>query len=272
MSFKNWPMLWKVFSLLILLSAAGIAGIAYTTHQITLVDDLASAIINGPSASVTYMTRSNRYAITIEMSIYKSILADNEADDAAATQQRNDMVRLYHEQTDLAKRATPNFAADIDAIVQRLDNAVTTACATALKLANTDNSKDGIAKANVEMAQTCGPAIDAVSKASTALNAKFAAAKDHQNDAVAAVAAWTAWSSLIGFLVATAAVLAVAFVAVRTGVVAPVQASIGVMAALGRGELADSVPGTERDDEVGAIAKSLETLRGQLQEAERQRN
>ncbi|MDR3374923.1 MAG: HAMP domain-containing methyl-accepting chemotaxis protein [Ancalomicrobiaceae bacterium] len=271
MSFKNWPMLWKVLSLLILLACAGLIGITYTARQITVVDALDSAIIDGPAAATTFMSRANRYALVTELSIYKNILADNEADDAMATQARADAVRLYHDQAALAKKASPQFAAEINAIEQRFDNAVAGACGNAVKLAIGDNSKEGMSKANAEMSKACAPELDDLIKTSSAMNSKFIAEKDRQNAEATAVAVWSERSSLTGFILATAAVLAIAFFAVRIGVVAPLRSSMTVMAALGRGELSNAVPGTDRGDEIGAMSKTLETLRGQLQEAERMR-
>lgn len=67
---------------------------------------------------------------------------------------------------------------------------------------------------------------------------------------------------------AIVAVITLAVFVVRSSVVAPVRGAIEVMASLGKGELHVNVTGTERRDEVGSIAQSLMTLRGQLQVAE----
>ncbi len=71
-----------------------------------------------------------------------------------------------------------------------------------------------------------------------------------------------------GIALATLAVLALAILLVRSGIVRPIGAMIATMAGLGRGELDKKVDGTERKDEIGNLANGLEVLRVQLQEAE----
>ena len=118
------------------------------------------------------------------------------------------------------------------------------------------------AKAVKAMETGCSPQLEEIRQANLDINNRLIAIKDAQNQDISALAAWTSTISLIGLALATAIILGLAFVMVRAGVVRPIQTSIGVMGALGRGELQAPVPGTDRRDEVGSIAKALEILRG----------
>ena len=75
MSFKNWPMVWKVTSLLLALAIAGIAGIFYATNKITVIDALDSAIIDGPATATYNLARANRYVALTAVGIFRNIVA-----------------------------------------------------------------------------------------------------------------------------------------------------------------------------------------------------
>ncbi|TBW33410.1 methyl-accepting chemotaxis protein [Siculibacillus lacustris] len=271
MSYKNWPMIWKVVSLLLVLASAGMTGITYTTHQITVVDDLDTAIIDGSAAASTSLSRANRMVVAIQLGIYKNIVADNDQANAAAARFTQDAVTGYEAEVGAAKKAYPGISSDIDSVVSQLHALMSGECGGVIREANASTDPVQNAKVATLMEATCSPKLTALVAAASELNKRLIAAKDKQNQEVTVIAAWTSRVSLIGFAVVTFGILAIAFLAVRTGVVAPIRVSMGVMEALGHGDLQTQVPGTDRGDEIGAIAKSLEVLRGQLQVAEKAR-
>jgi methyl-accepting chemotaxis protein len=268
MSFKNWPLMWKVFSLLLILSAASFGGIFYTVHQITVVDDLDTAIINGPAAATTALARSNRYITQFELDIYRTLVAVDAEANAAAVSTINDALKSTYDEFAVAEKAYAPIGSDIAPLVQRLQGLASGACGSVSQQAAQAKSPEDKAKAVKAMETGCSPQLEEIRQANLDINNRLIAIKDAQNQDISALAAWTSTISLIGLALATALILGLAFVMVRAGVVRPIQTSIGVMGALGRGELQAPVPGTDRRDEVGSIAKALEILRGQLQEAE----
>ena len=268
MSFKNWPMIWKVFSLLLLLSAASFAGIIYTTHQITVVDELDTAIIEGPDVAILAMARANRIIVSYKSALYENILATTPDANATATSHANDAIAGFAEQIAIAKQASPDSAADIDGVARKFDAIVSGACGEVGRRASASTTSDENAKVAQLMSESCEGSIRDVFTANDELNKRFVAIKDHQNELVTSIAQWTSRVSLIGLGLTVMAILALAFYMVRTNVVRPIKASIGVMSALGRGDLGAPVPGTERRDEFGDIARALEVLREQLGEAE----
>ncbi len=60
----------------------------------------------------------------------------------------------------------------------------------------------------------------------------------------------------------------VAYWLVRDAIVKPLRRLMFSMDALGEGRLHEDVTGTERKDEVGAMARTLDVLRGHLADAE----
>ncbi len=268
MSFKHWPMIWKVFSLLLVLSAASFVGIIYTTHQITVVDALDSAIIDGPDVAILAMARANRMAVSYQAALYENIVAMTAGANATATGHANDAVAGFAEQMAIAKKATPDVAADIDGVASKFNALVSGPCGEVGREASAATTADDNAKVAQLMNQSCNNALQDVIAANIEVNKRFTATKDQQNQLVSDIALWTSRISLIGFALVSAVILALAFVMVRVNVVRPIKTSIGVMSALGRGDLSAPVPGTDRHDEFGHIAQALEILRGQLGEAE----
>ncbi len=268
MSFKNWPMIWKVFSLLLVLSAASFAGIIYTTHQITVVDDLDTAIIDGPDVAILAMARANRMVVSYQAALYENIVASTAEANATARGHANDAVAGFAEQIAIAKKAAPESATDIDGVARKFDAAVSGACGEVSRQASSATTADDNAKVAQLMNQGCYNGIQDAFAANAEVNKRFVATKDQQNQLVSSIALWTSRISLIGLTLATTAILVLAFFMVRVNVIRPIKASINVMSALGRGDLGAPVPGTERRDEFGHIAQALEILRGQLGEAE----
>ena len=268
MSFKNWPLIWKVFSLLLILSAASFGGIFYTVHQITVVDALNAEVIDGSAAATTSLARSNRYITQYELGIYRTLVATDDQATAAAVRYADDALKSAQDEFSAAETAYPPIAPNIAPLIQRLRDVAAGACASVSQQAVQAKTLEDDAKVVTVMDAICAPPLEEIRQANLEVNNRLIDAKDAQSRKISDLAAWTSAVSLLGLAIATAVILGLAFLMVRAGVVRPIQTSIGVMGALGRGELRAPVPGTDRRDEVGAIAKALEVLRGQLQEAE----
>jgi methyl-accepting chemotaxis protein len=72
-------------------------------------------------------------------------------------------------------------------------------------------------------------------------------------------------------LMATAAIcivagVAVSFLLARRGIVNPIRSLTGIMSDMAAGKLGDSIPGTDRQDEIGEMARALEVFRANEQQ------
>ena len=271
MSFKNWPMVWKVSSLLLALAAAGISGILYTTHQITVIDELDTAIIDGPANASFHFARANRWVAMTQMAILKNVVADSDAANAAAAKKTKDASAGFEAEMAAAKKSYAPFAKDIEAAGDRYHAVMNGACGEIIRRANASTTAEDNAKVAKAMEEACAPGLDEIVAANAKLVDRLVEVKAKQNAEVTDIAAWTSRSTLVGFLLATAIIVGAAVFLVRTGIVGPLRDSMEVMRSLGDGRLSVDIHGAERRDEIGFMARSLETLRGQLREAERLR-
>jgi methyl-accepting chemotaxis protein len=268
MQYRNWPMIWKVVSLLLLLGAASLGGAYYATSQFYVIDDLDTAIIDGPAAAETNMSRSNRFIAMTEAAIYETILARSEEGKAAALRERQADVASYDEQVAIARKLVPQLSDRLDAQVARFHAAIENSCSETIRLANASAAPEGSVAATIEMEKSCKPVLDATIKASSSVNAELAKLKNVQNAETTEIAHRSARLTLSAIAAVIVMLAGLAALVIRSGVVQPIRSMMGVMEALGRGELDGPVSGTDRRDEIGAMARTLETLRVQLRAAE----
>ena len=87
MSFRDWPLIWKVASLLLLLGCTSLAGAYYATAQYSVIDELDSAIIDGPAAANTNLARANRFIIMAQSAIYHNIVETRDEGSVVATKE-----------------------------------------------------------------------------------------------------------------------------------------------------------------------------------------
>ncbi|MFG1401796.1 methyl-accepting chemotaxis protein [Xanthobacter sediminis] len=271
MSFKNWSLTLKVVSLLLLLAILSFGAILYASFQMTVINAVGTAIIEGPAPAAANLARTNRLLRQVDIGLYRLIVADTPAKDEEATQLIEKALEDYKSRVELIKAETPEFAAEMDQLLQRVKGTMAAECGTILRQARTAASAEEIARLGETMRTTCSPKLDALADATTGINKRLTASMEAQHAAATALAHRTAWLLVVGMALGTLAVIALAVFITRRSIVGPVKESMDVMAALGHGSLEVSVPHADRHDEVGAIAKSLVDLRGQLQEAARVR-
>jgi methyl-accepting chemotaxis protein len=264
-------MTWKVVSLLLALGFVSLGGAFYATQQFTVIDDLNDAIITGPAAAAANSARAARFVTTTQSAIYQNIVATTDDGNRAASREREEAIRGFDEQISIGRKLVPSLADRIDAAARQFHAALTGPCGEIIRLANESTTVEGNARASAQMEKACKPAFAETIKAVAGVTDALMALREKMNEESGVIVRSSARLTLGAIFGAILVVVGLAVYLVRGGVVAPIRASMGVMEALGRGELQTTVTGTDRGDEIGAIAKSLELLRSQLQIAEKQR-
>ncbi|PIO97779.1 hypothetical protein CJ014_18660 [Pleomorphomonas carboxyditropha] len=225
-------------------------------------------MLTGISEAATSNVRAGRFAEQIVGVIYSNIVAVTDEQNSLARQRFQEAVAGFDKQIDHIEAAYPDVKSDLDVMSGNMHGALTGACAQTIQLANADSSAAGIAKAGEEMEAKCKPQLQMIIDSMVKLSDKLMAERDRQSDALTASSWWTAEFSMAILVIATLVVLGISVWSLRAGVVRPLNGSLDVMDALGKGELAVAIAGADRRDEVGTIAKALEVLRGQLRTAE----
>lgn len=270
MSFKNLPLIWKVVSLLSLLGMVSLGGALFSAVGMTKIDGEYSRLLDGESKASLAMAQASRYTVSTTSSIYRLISATNTGVAFKVSGLRQRAIEGFKTQLDLARTAMPARADKIDEIGAAFDRAVNTTCQETIALAGGKNPGDSEKAADL-MESSCEPALELVESLIVALNDSNVEIIDKYQADLEKMTSVIIMVMLGGISLALAGVITLAVFLLRRGTVRPLRSMMDVMAAMGRGELDAAITGTERRDEVGAMANSLEVLRGQLAAAERMR-
>ena len=270
MSFKHWSMTWKVVSLLLLLGMTSLAGVFYATQKLVSIDDRYSRLLEEDAKALVRMVRSSRFITQYQLGMANALLAKSEEANAAAAGIREAALKGFESNFAEAYKRLPAERATLDGFRDSFKAAIDGPCASVLRLA-AKNTDEAMTQGFAQMEQSCMPQLKRGSDAVTAFNQRLVEMLDSKSDDATADSLTTARNTLIGLAASILAVVGLAVVVVRRGLVTPIRAGMDTMAGLGRGELAVSVAGTERRDEIGAMAKTLELLRDQLRDAEQAR-
>jgi methyl-accepting chemotaxis protein len=270
MSFKNLPLTWKVVSLLSLLGIVSLGGALFAAVEMNSIDAEYSRLLDGESKTILAMAQASRYVESTTGSIYRLISAPNSGVAFKVSGVRTRAMEGFAAQLGYAREAAPARTDKIAEIGAAFDKAVNTTCQETISLAGSKNPGDSEKAADL-MENVCEPALELVAGLIIAFNDHNIETIGERQAGLQKMTEITVLITLGGVACALAAVIALAVFLIRGGIVRPLRSMMDVMAAMGRGELGTAVAGTERRDEVGAMANSLEVLRGQLAAAEKLR-
>ncbi len=268
MFFENWSMVRKVVSLLLLLGGVSLGGATYATSRLLAIDSTYQDLLGNTVSGTLKYTRAARFITQFEVGLQQSISAPNAEARQAAKKTQDTSLQSFRDAIAEAVTLMPAVADRIEEVRRRFVAAAQGGCAEVARAADTAG---GTAAAQQAMESRCRPALASVFEVGLPLNAEIAKRLDAESRRTSTEAVATAWWTLGAIGSAIAAIVVLAVFLVRTCVVAPIRGAMGVMTALGRGELETEISGAARRDEIGAIAGALTTLRDQLREAERAR-
>jgi methyl-accepting chemotaxis protein len=263
-------MIWKIISLLLMLGSVSLAGGLYSVQQMRSIDQAYSSLIAGPSLAGIEGSRANRAITSTIATIYWHIAATDDAANKQADEAETASIKTFDEKIALASKLNPKVSEKLGAIQKAFHAAYETTCAETRTLADSTGQDSGV-KATASMMKTCQPAVVAVAKELTNINNEMTTDMVAMSNTLSSSATSAEWMTLAGISLGTVAVVVLSVIVVRGGIVLPLRSMIGVMQQLGLGDLEQTVPGTDRGDEIGAMSRELETLRSQLSDAERVR-
>ncbi|WP_198018887.1 methyl-accepting chemotaxis protein [Azorhizobium doebereinerae] len=191
---------------------------------------------------------------------------------AAARQNLVEARRNFNEKISLAATLFPDAAAELKGLDTDYARLLDVTCAETIRLANDMTVADGNAKSFAQMAKVCEPAGRAFLQRMVDVNTDINTATQKLAERASQTTHSTSLQTLGTIAAATLLMTAIAVLLVRRSMVAPIQVMIAEMEGLGRGELDTAIAGTARKDEIGAMAKALEVLRGQLSDADAARH
>ncbi|MFT4076784.1 MAG: methyl-accepting chemotaxis protein [Asticcacaulis sp.] len=262
MSFKNMPMLGKIFSLLGFLSLVVIAAVFFTTSRMSAISADYGRVISGPGTAAVDMERASKNIQRVQTAFYKLVSFSDAQDIADANSELKLAQSSFSKETNEALKALPSETKRIQGIQASYNTAIDETCAETRRLAESGDDADALRL----MRTTCDPAISQLEKTMAQV------VDDTIADNVAASAAAGAdtqrtigitWAGLgFGLVI----VMVGAMIVTRMGIVKPLSALNATMTDMDKGQLDIIVPGQDRKDELGGMARTLETFRQGLAE------
>lgn len=271
MSFKNWPILMKVLSLSALLLVASGVGIFFMASKAYEVQSQFEDLIERDAMAAIALSRSSRALVYTSRSIYESLTAVTTIDNKTALQHQAMGVSTFKEQVEVAKKAMPDRAGEFGSIQDQFLATIDNVCKETIKLATTGTSMEDNDRGTRLMNNTCDPALQAVADQ---LNYLVEDLQRSVEDNSHRLVTRSNQAILFTMGIVAAVMLLVFFLsafAAIFGISRPLKRLTGVLTSIANNNLDIEVPGTERKDELGAMAGSTEALRQDLEEAERVR-
>jgi methyl-accepting chemotaxis protein len=266
---KNLPVIGKILSILTVFGIFSVICTAYTTNQMRFINTGYTHLRNGRDLATQNLIRANVDFNTMHADIAQ-LMIDNSA--AATQADLNDFMRFkarFNGYMGPAATEDPAEAANIQAIQSRAMQIVDGDCANAIKLASTATAVADLQNAQAAYLNECAPKFPGQMANAMALIAQNV---KHNGNTASALTATTGSTIMLTYLAMFGGLIVVmlgSFFAVRAWITAPVNALQRVMGRLADGDLQASVVGTERKDEVGSMARSVQVFKDAGIEKER---
>jgi len=263
-SFKNMPMLGKALAMLLSLAVVVIAAVAFTTTKMALIGADYSAVIAGPGVASVDMERASRQIERSKTAFYKLVTAMTPQDRTKAEDDLKKAQAAFTQETGEAIRALPTETKRISDMQASYVAAIDEACAPTRELADADNDAGAVR----QLQEVCDPAIGQLTSTMSKVVDETLADNAAASAAAGAETRRTIGISWTGVIAGLGIVMALAVWMTLMFIVRPLKALTGTMTAMSGGDLAVNVPGQDRRDEIGAMARSADIFRQGLQETE----
>jgi methyl-accepting chemotaxis protein len=264
---KNMPMLAKVLALLSLMALVSIAAAGFASWQITSITDDYDAALVGPARANVALSRAGHHAVAMSRAILGQVTADNAETSSSAEQEAGVSQSSFDSEMNLAIKLMPERRKEFSDLQQAYKAVLSSTCQETIRIA-----KSGARDAAIShMHNQCGPKLAEVIADLSAMVDQTITANESLVSRLNKRADETVWLTLASVLGGLVVVAAFAVWLTRSGIVAPMKSLNDIMESMAKGHLGVNVPGQDRRDELGAMAKTAEVFRQGLAETERLR-
>jgi methyl-accepting chemotaxis protein len=225
------------------------------------IDARYTALVNGNDRAELFIARANRGLMGTQAAIAEIIASQTAAGNAAANQLLNTSNAIMQTNAKLAAQHMPSQANAIYNVLGRATFLLTHQCALAISEGLNSTTGAAAAASADEYFNNCAPNFPPIIHAFVAITDGIAnaAAVDAAN--LAATTRNTIWITYAGVIGGMVLVMALGFFAISAWIVTPVKFLQTVMGRLAQGDLAADIPGAERRDEIGGMARAVQVFK-----------
>ena len=258
---KSVPIIGKVLLIIALFGAVSIFSAYFSATQIGRIADGYSAAIDQQGTAALYAARANRTLTAMRSNIAElQISTTAEQNQRALTDfkaARADFIRFV----DMADQADPSGSLNLKGVKAKALDIVDLTCKKAIDMGAAALSIETLVPAQAEFLRSCSPALQLYAKLMTGV---VDAAVLKQNAAKTELGSLGSLTVAITYTVALgslAVVSLISFFAVRTWVSRPIQGLAGTMRRLADGDLTVDISNTDRHDEIGLMAETVQVFK-----------
>ncbi|MBA4791625.1 MAG: methyl-accepting chemotaxis protein [Rhizobiales bacterium] len=270
-NFKHWPIILKFVSLAVMLFTVAGGAIYFMNATSRYIETRFERLVREDAAGTIALSRASRALSFTNASLYEALSALTAIDTKNASDRQAEGIRSFNEQMDLAAQNLPELGGDIAKLQAAFTKAVQTTCAEPLKIALDSTSSEDDAEASRLMNRACRPAMQDVGDKLAVMVRDLQANLESTTARVIDYSRTTTFNTLAGVAGGMAVIFILSALTALIGISRPIHTLTSVLTAISQGKLNTFVPGLERKDEMGTIARGTETLRQALVEAEAER-
>jgi methyl-accepting chemotaxis protein len=267
---NNFKISLKVSLIVVLMATVTVGTVVFATHQMRMADDANTDIVTRVDRSTTLAASAGRMASNYLSSAFQLAAETTDAGNTKYLAQTADNQKTYESTMATILKDMPERAASIQPIIANFQKAFA-ACDPGIQYAATTNTAEQNLKAATRLKAECVPPIELAIQVHTKLvddliadSAKISDRLTEEADSAIRMV-WI--SAVVGLL---AGLVAALWIGIK-GMSRPIADLKTVMAAFARNELVADVPGVERRDELGEMARTVEVFKKNGLEVERMR-
>lgn len=258
---KNMPIIMKFLSVMAVFAVFAVSIVVYTTSEMRAINTGYSALLAGNSRAEVLIARADREFQTAHAALGEIQLNSNGAAISAAKATVDRSMANLSSDIDKAALAAPASADALSNLKARVLYLVNGQCATAIAdgISATTNAADLAAQA--EYLNECALKIPTISDAFATEGDRIAGRTKLARMALAGSTSATIEVTYMVFVVGLLLVMGLALFMIRGWVSTPLNALQAVMVRLANGDLRAKVPGADRRDEIGGMARAVQVFK-----------
>jgi methyl-accepting chemotaxis protein len=253
----------KILSLVAIVGAVGLSLSLFGSNTLQNVDSRYSELVKNHMPIATELARANRRALDIAYAGYRALSYDGGsqvAQEADEVEQAN--YQMAGQLLDNAEKMQPELKPQLAPFRAKITR-VHELAARAIQLGQ-HNDNDGARAALAQM----DPLVASLSKEMAKFNDEIVTRGKAQTDELGAHSDNTSTLMLVVSIVAILGAMILSFFVSRAGITQPLGRLEGTMRRLADGDNKVEVPGTDRGDELGTMAKTVLVFRDTAQAQE----
>ncbi|OYV36558.1 MAG: hypothetical protein B7Z81_07240, partial [Acidocella sp. 20-61-6] len=255
---KNISIIGKFLTLMAAFGIFVLASTYYSTSQMSAIQKGYVGVAKSTAAAALLLTSANRAFVAGREDVTQTLIETTTPGHLAATELLKADHTAFDEYMGRAASLDQKHKIDILDLKLRIDNIFTHDCQTAIAMGNAAQSTDETLAAQTEFLKSCSSSFPAAVKAMITERKVLQAQADRDlatlDDSTRLIITMTYIFILSGLII----VLLAGTWALRNWITTPLKNLVATMNRLSAGDYQAIIRGTERRDEVGLIARTLE--------------